>query len=98
MSEQPEINPASDKSERVYEPSRVVRNVHAEGSFTRLLEHHTAKVPSDVFLFAGLGAMGLSLYLQLRKRHEESRFVGMWAPVFLTMGVYNKMVKLIGTR
>jgi hypothetical protein len=55
-------------------------------------------MPSDFFLFAALGSMGLSLYLHLLGRHDASRFVGMWAPAILVMGVYNKIVKLYGPR
>ncbi len=91
-----EVNPASKKSEQVYEPTPVVRAEHAEGSMTRLIEQQTAKLPSDAFLFAALGAMGLSLYFHVTERYEESRFVGMWAPTILTMGVYNKVVKVFG--
>lgn len=95
MPTQPEVNPASRASERVYDPSPVVRAEHAEGAFTRVIEQQTAKLPSDFFLFAALASMGLSAYLHIVRRHDASRFVGMWAPVLLIMGVYNKMVKVL---
>ena len=98
MPTQSEVNPASEQSEKAYDPTPVVRAEHAEGSFTRIIEHQTAKIPSDVFLFASLGSMGLSLALHLIGRHDASRFVGMWAPALLTMGVYNKVVKVIRPR
>lgn len=93
-----DVNPASQKSERVYEPSPVKRDEHAESTFTRVIEQQTAKVPSDIFLFAALGSMGLSLLLEFTGRRETSRFVGMWAPTLLTMGVYNKIVKVLRPR
>ena len=95
MPSQPDVNPASQESERVYDPTSVVRAEHAEGAFTRVIEQQTAKLPSDIFLFAPLGSMALSLYLHLSHRQDASRFVGMWAPALLTMGVYNKVVKVI---
>lgn len=98
MSDQPDVNPAREKSERAYRPTPVVRDEHAEGPFTRVIEQQTAKIPSDVFLFAALGSMGLSLYFHLADRHRASRFVGMWAPALLTMGVYNKVVKVLRPR
>ncbi len=98
MPDDPDVNPASAKSERVYEPTPVVRAEHAEGSLTRVIEQQTAKLPSDVFLFAAFGAMGLSLVLALTGRREASRFVGMWPPAILTMGVYNKVVKMLRPR
>ena len=82
----------------MYEPTAVVRDEHAEGSFTRVIEQQTAKIPSDVFLFTALGSMGLSLFLELSGRHRASRFVGMWAPTLLTIGVYNKVVKVLGPK
>ena len=98
MAESPEENPVRERSELVYEPSPVQRSEHAEASFTRLVEQQTAKVPSHVFLFAALSAMGLSLALEITGKRRVSRFVGMWAPSLLTMGVYNKLVKALGPR
>jgi hypothetical protein len=42
--------------------------------------------------------MGASLVLELSGRRLLSRFVGMWAPMLLTMGVNNKLVKTSGPR
>ena len=95
MPGQQDVNPASQKSERMYDPAPVVRAEHAEGAFTRVIEQQTAKLPSDVFLFAALCSMGLSLCFHVLHRYDASRFVGMWAPVLLIMGVYNKVVKVI---
>jgi hypothetical protein len=91
-----DINPASRKSEVAYSPTPVRRDEHAEGAFTRVIEQQTAKIPSDAFLFAALGVMGVSLYLYLKGRHDDSRFIGTWAPSLLIMGVYNKLVKVLG--
>lgn len=93
-----DVNPAAEKSRRVYEPAAVIRDVHSEDAFTRVIEQQAAKIPSDLFLFAALGAMGLSLFMEVTHRREASRFFGMWAPTLLTMGVYNKVVKLIRPR
>lgn len=93
-----EVNPADEASERVYEPSGVRRTEHAEGSLTRLIEQQTAKVPSDIFLAASFAAMGLSLYYYFAGKRERSNLVGLWAPTLLTMGVYNKLVKMLGPR
>lgn len=93
-----EINPAAHLETRPATPAPVRRTEHAESSLTRLLEQQAAKIPSDVFLFGGLGAMITSLGLELADHPRASRFVGMWAPTLLIMGVYNKIVKLGGTR
>lgn len=98
MAKDEDVNPASEKSMRVYEPAPVVRDAHAESHFTRVIEQQTARLPSDFFLFTAMGAMALSLVLHLSGKNEASRFVGMWAPALLTMGVYNKIVKLLRPR
>lgn len=93
-----DVNPAAEKSERVYEPTTVRRQEHEEGSFTRLIEQQTAKVPSDIFLLASFCAIGLSLFYYVRGEKSRSNLVGLWAPTLLTMGVYNKLVKMLGPR
>jgi hypothetical protein len=70
---------------------------HKEGPIARALEQQTAKLPSDTFLWAAIGSMGLSLGLQLLGEKRTSNFVGLWAPTFLLFGVYNKIVKTLGS-
>ena len=70
---------------------------HSEGPVTRMIEEQTAKLPSDVYLGAALASMAVSLMLQLMDKKEESLFVGQWAPSFLILGVYNKLVKVAGS-
>jgi hypothetical protein len=92
-----EINPAADASLSAA-PAPVYRAEHAEGELARLIEQQTAKIPSHWFLVGALGSMGVSLLLELSGRQRESRFIGQWAAPFLILGVYNKMVKTMGTR
>lgn len=67
-----------------------------EGAVAEAIEQQTAKVPSDVFLWAAIGAMGVSLTLQCLGRKHTGLFVGQWAAPFLLLGIYNKMVKQQG--
>ena len=67
-----------------------------EGEVATMIEEQTAKIPSDVFLWASLGSMAASLTLKLLKRDEQALFVGLWAPAFLLFGIYNKLVKQLG--
>lgn len=67
-----------------------------EGRTAQAIEEQTAKIPSDMFLWASVGVMAVSLGLKLFKRDEASQFVGMWAHSFLLFGVYNKLVKQMG--
>ena len=69
---------------------------HKEGKVASAIEEQTAKIPSDVFLWAALGSMAISLTLQLTGSKHRSLFIGQWAAPFLLFGVYNKLVKLEG--
>ena len=72
-------------------------NDHTEGVVARTIEAQTAKLPSDTFLWASLGAIATSLVLQTLGKKEESLFIGQWAPTFLILGLYNKIVKELGS-
>ena len=67
-----------------------------EGKVARAIEEQTAKLPSDVFLWAAVGAMACSLTLKLLKNDHMSLFIGQWPAPFLLFGIYNKMVKQDG--
>jgi hypothetical protein len=70
---------------------------YSEGRVARTIEEQTAKIPSDVFLWAAIGSIGASFALHfLMERKEEGLFVGQWAPTFLILGLYNKLVKQRG--
>lgn len=91
------VNPAhADRPGPAMAP--VVRAEHREGRLALLVEQQTAKIPSHAFLMASFAAMSVSLAAELGGRHRVAQFVGMWAEPLLIMGVYNKMVKLLGTR
>ncbi len=70
---------------------------HSEGFAARTLEEQTAKLPSDVWLWAALGSMAFSFCLKLNGKKDDSVFVGQWAAPFLLLGVYNKLVKIGGS-
>jgi hypothetical protein len=70
---------------------------HAEGPVARGIEHYTAQMPSDWFLWAGGASIAASLALHVVGRKEDAQFVGHWAPTFLILGLYNKLVKVAGS-
>lgn len=70
---------------------------HSEGILARSIEEQTAKLPSDVWLWAALSSMGISLLLQMRGEKKHSLFVGQRAAPLLLIGVYNKLVKIGGS-
>ena len=67
-----------------------------EGKVAKAIEEQTSKLPSDLFLWAALGAMSVSLALKIMGRNHNSLFVGQWAAPFLILGLYNKVVKVEG--
>jgi hypothetical protein len=68
-----------------------------EGPLARAIEHQTAKLPSDIFLWAALASIAISLVLQILDHKKNALFVGQWAPTFLLLGIYNKLVKQLGS-
>jgi len=69
---------------------------HKEGPVATAIEEQTAKLPSDLFLWAGVGLMAVSFALQLAGKKKISNFIGHWPTNILIMGLYNKLVKLEG--
>lgn len=79
------------------EPKTYARAEHREGPIARAIEQQTARIPSDAFLWAAVGSMGLSLALEVMGEEKKANFVGHWAPTLLILGLYNKVVKLQGS-
>ncbi len=70
---------------------------HAEGPVARQIEHYTAQMPSDWFLWAAGASVLGSLTLHALGRKEDAQFMGHWAPTLLILGLYNKVVKVAGS-
>ena len=70
---------------------------HKEGPVAKAIEKQTAKLPSDIFLWAAFGSIGLSLAFKIAGKAHNALFVGQWAAPFLLLGIYNKLVKQEGS-
>jgi hypothetical protein len=68
----------------------------SEGPVARKIEKQTAKLPSDLFLWAGVGSVVTSLAMRLFGKKSSANFVATWVPTILLLGVYNKIVKVAG--
>lgn len=68
-----------------------------EDDFTGAIEAQTSQIPSTAFLGAALGSMALAAILKVSRRDGAALFVGQWAAPFLLMGIYNKLVKQLGS-
>ena len=82
-------------SQKISEPNKAQQ--HSEGTLARTIEQQTAKLPSDIYLWAAGGAIATSAVLQLTGKAKASLFVGQWVAPFLLLGVYNKIVKVAGS-
>ena len=70
---------------------------HREGATTKAIEHFTSQVPSGTYLSLAIGSIALSAVLHMAGRKHDAQFVGHWAPTFLILGLYNKLVKVAGS-
>ena len=87
------VSPVSKVSDKLISPSP-----HKEGKLTKRVEEQTARVPSIGYLGLAVGSMAISAGLAIfAPRKEIANFVGLWAPSFLLIGIYNKLVKLEGS-
>jgi hypothetical protein len=68
-----------------------------EGPVARAIEQQTAKLPSDLFLWSAVAAGATSAVLKVTGRDHASQFIGQWVPPILLLGVYNKIVKVMGS-
>ena len=81
-----------------------------EGKATRAIEKRTSRAPSGVYLALAIGSMVASAAIMITDRGRRGRrmfvrrsqtglanFVGQWAPTLLIMGLYNKLVKQLGS-
>lgn len=92
------MNQSFDVSTQGMAPSK------QEGKATQLIERQTSRLPSITYLLLAFGSIVLSAGLAasaqpqrrigFSRRLELANFVGQWAPTLLTIGVYNKIVKL----
>jgi len=92
-----------DATDQVKEKAKEVKDKvnnfnpnHKEGPVAAAIENYTARVPSDIFLWAALGSMAVSAAFKILGKDKDSTFVGQWAPSFLMLGLYNKLVKMEG--
>jgi hypothetical protein len=69
----------------------------SEDVFTSAIEAQTSKIPSSVFLGLALGSIAASAALKAVGEDEWSAFAGQWAAPFLLLGLYNKVVKQLGS-
>ncbi|WP_237421303.1 hypothetical protein [Flavobacterium sp. HBTb2-11-1] len=60
----------------------IFENENTEGTAAKAIEEETSKLPSDLFLYGSLAAMGTSLALKCLGKRHAALFVGQWASPF----------------
>jgi hypothetical protein len=68
---------------------------HSEGYLAKMIEEQTAKLPSDIFLWVGLGCLAASAIVRIFS-NNAGQFIGQLASPVLIMGLYDKIVKTHG--
>lgn len=102
MDRQPMDRPMTDKPTPDKQTSgkpgeMTMGNNKREGSITRKIERVTSSIPSGTWLVLSGGAIVGAVVLKALGRDASANFVGQWAPTILMLGLYNKMVKLMGS-
>lgn len=85
-----------DTQEKVKKNIENYNKEHKEGEATTYMEEQTSRLPSDTWLFASVGSIIASITLKILGKDTDALFVGQWAPTLLIIGLYNKLVKLLG--
>ena len=85
------------KTRKFGRDTRPEASQHSEGMLATMIEQQTAKLPSDVFMWAAAASILGALALKSQGRKHDALFVGQWAAPFLLLGVYNKLVKVAGS-
>ncbi len=67
-----------------------------EGRVARAIERQTSKLPSDLFLWSAVGSIVASLSFMVGGKAKVANFIGQWAPTFLLLGLYSKLVQQEG--
>jgi hypothetical protein len=73
-----------------------LRDWNSGTKLTHMIEEQTSRLPSDTFLWAAGAAIVGSLVLHVMNRREHANFIGQWAPMFIALGLYSKIVRHFG--
>ena len=95
--------PASDPPSSIPDPTSDSNASYATGDasgtvgrLARTIEQQAARLPSDPVLWAAIGSLGVSAALRVSGKKHASLFAGQLAPVFLLLGLYNRLVEQFG--
>ena len=73
----------------------IIQNDHSEGPVAKAIEKQTAKLPSDIFLWAAVASMAASATLKCMSMDKSALFVGQRAAPFFLFGIYPFSLSLL---
>ncbi len=76
---------------------RVQAGEAQEDQVTAAIEKYTSQVPSSLFLGLAVASIAASMAFKASKKDHGALFVGQWVAPFLLLGIYNKLVKQLGS-
>jgi hypothetical protein len=92
--------PASDPPSSIPDPTSDTATSYASDSgpgigadLAKRIEKLTVGLPSNPFLWAGVGSMGVSLALLAAGKKHASLSAGQLASAFLLLGIYDQLVE-----
>ncbi|SNT07794.1 hypothetical protein SAMN05421770_10464 [Granulicella rosea] len=68
-----------------------------EDQVTAAIEKVTSQIPSSIYLGAAITSIIASIALNQSGKKHEALYVGQWVAPFLLLGIYNKLVKQLGS-
>ena len=98
-SSRPEPNTeTSSDNDRYDEPkpgsSNLGQSLRPKSTERGVLGEVAGNFPSDTFLWLALISIALSASMKISGRSKDANFIGEWAPTFLGLGIFSKLMKL----
>jgi hypothetical protein len=84
---------ARDSAKHVAEQTRDAWRQAKEEPTPTGIQGALENLPASAYLYATMGAMGLSLLLRLMGRKDFANFVGLWPPTIVALALMNKQIK-----
>ena len=84
-------------SNPMHEMETKVTGNRREDEVAGAIEAQTFKIPTSGFLGLAVASMAASATLKAFRRDGLALFIGQWVPTLLIMGMYNRMVKQLGS-
>lgn len=82
-----------DSAQRVAEQTRQAWQDVQQQPTPQGIMNTLENLPTNIYVYATAGSIGLSLLLRLLGRKEFANFVGLWPPTILALAMINKQFR-----